>query len=278
MHKIQKITLVFLLLAFAVSATAAEKFCKIAKRAGHTAIYSGKDMIITATAKSNYIISSFQKDHKVHLYFAGLSCMEKGVKAICNEANTPAGKCTELRAEDKDGKIFWQVKYQWRNMDVIRTIESGDYPGFKLTYDVEVTRDFNLGRLCFSFRMPQNNLYTRTGYVKNGVIQFRPLKKAEWFAILRNPHFPYVTFSGDKVDEGVMIMAGDMKSWNLLPKTLLYASTAKCYWTVEWVYQLGTQLKKGDKYSFSAYIMPVKSASVAADAQNNFLLLKDRLK
>jgi hypothetical protein len=264
--------------ALLVFTASAQGICKIAKRDNHTAIYSGKDLVVATTAKGNYVISSIQVNHKPYMYFAGLICYETGVKTPCNEANTPAGKCTELKAVDKDGKIVWQVKYQWRNMDVIRTIETGDYPGFKLTYDVEVTRDFPLDRVYMSLRLPPNNLYNRTGYVKNGIIQFRPHRKAEWFGILRSKTFPYITFSGDTVKEGVMIAAGNMISWNQLPATLLYSSSDKCYGTVELVYQLGKEMKKGDKHSFSVYIMPVNADNVAGNAQANFLKIKDSIK
>ena len=250
---------------------------KFEKKSNYTAVYSGYNLLIAATAKGNYNISSLQYRHKPHMYFAGLSVYEKGVKKPCNESSTPAGKCTELLAEAKDGKTLWKVKYQWRNMDVIRTIETGDFPGFKLTYDIEVTKDFQPDRVYLSFRLPQNNLYTRAGYFKNGVIQFRPVQKSEWFGIQRSTEFPCISFSGDTVKEAVIIMAGDMKSWNMLPKTLLYATTAKCYWTVEFMYRLGKELKKGEKYTVSAYIIPAKSESIAADMQESFLKLKERL-
>ena len=251
---------------------------KFDKKDNYTAVYSGYDLLIAATAKGNYTISSFQYKHKPHLYFAGLSVYEKGVKKSCSESSTPAGKCTELLAEAKDGKTVWKVKYQWRNMDVVRTIETGDFPGFKLTYDIEVTKDFQPDRVYLSFRLPQNNLYTRTGYFKNGVIQFRPVNKSEWFGIRKSNEFPCISFSGDTVKEAVMIMAGDMKSWNMLPKNLLYATTSKCYWTVEFMYNLGKELKKGEKYTVSAYVIPAKSNSIAADMQENFLKLKERIK
>lgn len=269
---------IFLAALFPAVLFAQGNIYKIEKQGKYSAVYSGYNLMITATASGNYSISSFQYKHKPYMYFAGLTCYEKGVKAPCNELKTPAGKCTELRAESKDGKIFWQHKFQWRNMNVIRTIESGSYPGFKITYDVEVTRDFTLDRLYFSFRMPQNNGYIRTGYVKNGVIQFRPVKKSEWFGIQRNRDIPYITFSGDTVKEGVMIMAGDMKSWNMLPTTLLYATTSKCYWTTEFMYRLPKEQKKGNKFSLSAYVMMVNSENVAAEAQELYLQLKDQIK
>ena len=264
--------------ALMIFTASAQGICQITKRDTHTAVYSGKDLVVATTAKGNYVISSIQVNHKPYMYFAGLTCYEEGVKTPCNEANTPAGKCTELKAENKDGKIVWQIKYQWRNMDVIRTIETGDHPGFKLTYDVTVTKDFPLSRIYMSLRFPPNNLYNRTGYVKNGIIQFRPIRKAEWFGILRSKTFPYITFSGDTVKEGAMIAAGDMTSWNKLPATLLYSTSDKAYWTVELVYQLDKTMKKGDKHTFSVYIMPVSTGNVAGEAQANFLKIKDSIK
>lgn len=251
---------------------------KFEKKDNYTAVYSGYNLLITSSVKGNFNISSFQYKHKPYMYFAGLTVYEKGVKNFCNEKNTPAGKCTELLAEAKDGKTLWKVKYQWRNMDVVRTIETGDFSGFKLTYDIEITKNFHPDRVYLSFRLPQSNLYTRTGYFKNGVIQFRPVQKSEWFGILRSSDFPCISFSGDSVKEAVMIMAGDMKSWNMLPKTLLYSTTSKCYWTVEFMYRMGKELKKGEKYTLSVYIIPVKSDTVAADMQENFLKLKERIK
>ena len=126
--------------------------------------------------------------------------------------------------------------------------------------------------------MPARNLYTRTGYMKGGVIQFRPVKKAEWFGILRSKNFPCISFSGDTVKEGVMIAAGDMASWNRLPAVLLYSTSETCYSTVEFVYQFGKELKKGEKHSVSAFIMPINADAAAADMQENFLKLKDRIK
>ena len=267
----------FLIAMFPALLFAQGNIYKFEKKSNYSAVYSGYNMLIAATPKGNYSISSFQYKHKVHMYFAGLSVYEKGVKDPCNESKTPEGKCTELAAEANDGRILWKVKYQWRNMDVVRTIETGDFPGFKLTYDIEVTKDFQPDRVYLSFRLPQDNLYTRTGYFKNGVIQFRPVQKAEWFGIQRSKEFPCISFSGDTVNQAVIIMAGDMKSWNMLPKTLLYSTTKKCYWTVEFMYNLGKELKKGDKFTLSAYIIPSQSESVAADMQENFLKLKDRL-
>lgn len=255
--------------------TAASAVCKIDKQAGFTGISRGKDLITTSSATKNYVISSFQLNRKTYLDFAGFSCYEKGVKEPCSEANTPAGKCTELRSEARDGKIIWKLKYQWRNLAVVRTIEAGKFPGFKLTYDIEVTRDFQADRIYLSFRLPKENRYIRTGYLKNGVIQFRPVKKPEWFGIQRSKDFPYIFFSGDTVKEGVMIMAGDLTSWNRLPNTLLYSSTAKCYWTVEFMYRFGRILKKGARHSVSVYIIPIDADNPAADAEGNFRKLRN---
>ena len=254
---------------------AASAVCKIEKQAGFTGIYRGKDLITTSSATKNYVISSFQLNRKTYLESAGFSCYEKGVKEPCSEANTPAGKCTELRVDAREDKIIWKLKYRWRNLAVARTIEAGKFPGFKLTYDIEVTRDFQADRIYLSFRLPKENRYIRTGYLKNGVIQFRPLKKSEWFGIQRSKDFPYIFFSGDTVKEGVMIMAGDLTSWNRLPNTLLYSSTAKCYWTVEFMYRFGRILKKGARHSVSVYIIPIDADNPAADAEGNFRKLRN---
>ena len=276
MFKFQKIMFAGIAASIALSAVAG--VCSISKQTNHTGVYSGDDLLVTGAASGNYPICSFQLKNKIYLYALSFSCGEKDVKPHSTEANTPAGKCTELKAEAKDGKICWQIKYQWRNMDVIRTIETGNYPGFKVTYDFEVTNDFKVDRVCLSFSLPQSNLYTRSGYIKNGVFQFRPVRKAEWFAILRNPNFPYITFSGDKVNEGLMIAAGDMTSWNRLPTTLLYATNDKCYYTVQFMYQFGQELKKGEKHSVSVYVIPVSAQNTAADAAAAYLQIKDLIK
>lgn len=265
--------------AAAVTMTAlASGVCKIDKRSGHTEVLSGKYRLVTSNAKGNFAVSAFSVDGKEYMYYAGLSIKEKGGKVTYNEANTPAGKCTELRADAQEGKIFWQHKYEWDFVNMIRTIETGDYPGFKLTCDIEVMRDFEFERVCMSLRLPYKNVYNRTGYIKNGIIQFRPHRKAEWFAILKNQNFPYITFSGDTVKEAVMIAAGNMASWNRLPTTLLYSTNDKCYWTAEFMYQFGKTLKKGEKHSFSVYIIPISSDNVAGEAQENFIKIKNFIK
>lgn len=274
MFKFQK----FMLAGLATAVTLTAAAGSIADRGSHVALYNNNAMLVTTGAARNYAISSFQLNQKSFLFGLTFSCYEKGVKTPCTEAGTPAGKCTEVKAEVKDGKVCWQVKYQWRNMDVIRTIETGDYPGFKLTYDFEVTNDFEFDKIYLSFNLPQNNVYNRSGYIKNGVFQFRPVRKAEWFAILRNPYFPYITFSGDTVNEGLMIAAGDMTSWNRLPNTLLYATTDKCYYVVQFMYQFDKVLKKGEKHSVSVYVIPVSAQNTAADAAAAFLQIKDSIK
>lgn len=277
MSKFQKIMLAGLATAVSLTATAAG-LCTIAKRDNHLALYNNDAMLVATAAAGNYAISSIQLKHKSFLYGLTFTCYEKGVKNPYTEARTPAGKCTELKAEAKDGKICWQVKYQWPCMDVTRTIETGDYPGFKLTYDFEVTRDFEFDKIYLSFNLPQSNVYNRSGYIKNGVFQFRPVRKAEWFGILRNRYFPYITFSGDTVNEGIMIAAGDMTSWNRLPGTLLYATTDKCYYVVQFMYQFDKVLKKGEKHSISVYVIPVSAQNTAADAAAAFLQIKDSIK
>ena len=146
MSDVHKFLFAGVFVAVSVTAAAAD-ICKIVKWENTIGVLSGKDLLVTTSEKMNYSISSFQVDKKVYMYAAGFSCYEQGVKEPCRESNTPEGKCTELRADARDGKIFWQVKYQWRNMDVVRTIETGDFPGFKLTYDFEVTRDFQPRRI-----------------------------------------------------------------------------------------------------------------------------------
>ena len=37
-------------------------------------------------------------------------------------------------------------------------------------------------------------------------------------------------------------------------------------------------MKKGDKHTFSVYIMPVSTGNVAGEAQANFLKIKDSIK
>ena len=277
MSKFQKFMLAGIATAVTLTATAAG-LCTIAKRDNHIALYNNDAMLVATAAGGNYAISSIQLKHRSFLYGLTFTCYEKGVKDPCSEARTPAGKCTELKAEAKDGKICWQVKDQWRNMEVIRTIETGDYPGFKLTYDFEVTNDFEFDKIYLSFNLPQSNVYNRSGYIKNGVFQFRPVRKAEWFGILRNRYFPYITFSGDTVNEGIMIAAGDMTSWNRLPGTLLYATTDKCYYVVQFMYQFDKVLKKGEKHSISVYVIPVSAKNTAADAAAAFLQIKDSIK
>ena len=141
MFKFQKI--LFAGAAAAVTMTAlASGVCKIDKRSGHTEVLSGKYRLVTSNAKGNFAVSAFSVDGKEYMYYTGLSIKEKGGKVTYNEANTPAGKCTELRADAQEGKIFWQHKYEWDFVNMIRTIETGDYPGFKLTCDIEVTHHY----------------------------------------------------------------------------------------------------------------------------------------
>ena len=245
----------------------------VQKEANYSAITHDSFMMITGPAKSAYAISSLQQKGQIYLNHFCISCQTSDGK-LETESKTPANRVKEIQLDVNKG--VWKVQYDWDNIIVIRTIEFGNYPGLKVTYDYEVKKDFKSKRIYCSFGMPQN-AYNLTGYMNNSVMQFRAVQKGEWFGINRNTDFPYITFSG-KDTYGVMILAGSWKSWNELPGMLLYASTDQYYYTAEFMYQQSKELKKGDKGCYSFYIMPVDARNAALNAAELYARLKNDIK
>lgn len=225
---------------------------------------------------SNYIVSSLQMKQQIFLSKFSFLCQASDGKTE-DERSVPPENVKETIRQKEKGNLTWVLESRWNFLNLKRTVALGDFPGVKITYEFEVTKDFRSGRIYLRFYMPQEK-YRVTGYKKNSVTQFRKSVKSEWFGILRSPHFPYITFSGEEAEYGLMILAADVSSWERLPGMLLYSTVKDAYSSTEFMYYQNQEMKKGMKGSFSFYLIPVPGKTAATEADEIYAKLKNTIR
>ena len=242
----------------------------------HPQYFSIRQGPITMIAgKTNCEVNSLQIKRQIFLSGISFICQRTDGQTE-TEKTIPAGKIRETVRSSQNEMFVWSVESEWKFLNLKRTVTLGNFPGFKFTYEFDITEDFTLKRLYLKFVMPKEK-YQYTGYLKKSVMQFRKAEKSEWFGILRNSFFPYITFFG-KEPYGVMILAADRDSWDQLPTTLLYNSGPDSYSSTEFIYFPKQPMKKGDRKKLSFYIIPVSGKSAAADAADIYAELKNNIR
>lgn len=228
-----------------------------------TLIQRGSLTAVLGTARSNYIISSFQYKGQIFLMGMRLVCQLSDTDVEW-ESSVPNNSSEELFQGEQNGEWRWTLLTRRKYLNVKRTLAAGDYPGLKVTYEFDVIRDFHSRRIFLNFSMP-NNAYPFTGYMKNSVMQIRKVRKGEWFGLWKNNEFPYITFFGEK-PVGLMILAADRQSWAQLPSMLLYSSGKTAYASTEFMYCQNKEMKKGMKGKFSFHVIPISGRDAMTEA------------
>ena len=225
---------------------------------------------------SNYIVCSLQMKQQVFLSKFSFVCQTSDGKTEEERSVSPENVKETIRRKEK-GNLTWVLESRWKFLNLRRTVALGDFPGARITYEFEVTEDFRSKRIYLDFYMPQGK-YMIAGYKKNSVTQFRKAVKSEWFGILRSPHFPYITFSGEEAEYGLMILAADVFSWERLPGMLLYSTVNDAYSSTAFMYYQNQDMKKGMKGSFSFYLIPVPGKTAATEADEIYTELKNTIR